>query len=901
MYLKKKSIIALGFYTCLLITIIASITYYVVEPPIRDNLENNLNLRTQLLAHEIEEPLDRSVATLHGLVGIAVSDYPIDVLENMIFSVFNQSNDIIISGGIWPEPNTLIPTKKLASLFFSRDKKGNVEFINDYNNPAAAPYQLEPWYTSVAHENSHLKISWSAVYVDPFTKQKMITASQPYFNNGQFAGVATIDISLKGMVGLIESHAEEHQLGVRIYSENIAIADYKFNVLEGMYVVNSSLDQFNWQLEVINSQHTVADAVYTQIVNIEMGIIPLLLVCVIFGYYIINHWLINPITRISKQINESDVGELIDINYRYKDEIAHLISSFNKKTEYLEIEKIKAESSTKAKTSFLANMSHEIRTPLNGIIGMSDILASTELTPVQVEYLQTIDTSSKILLLLINDILDLSKIESGHLVLVAQESNVAEVVYDTVTIVQSKAAEKGLSLQVELSPALPELVMIDAHRLHQILMNLMSNAVKFTLQGSVTLSVGYEPQGCQSQDNALRARGRGRLLFTVQDTGIGIGEDKLDQVFAPFTQEDGSITRQFGGTGLGLAICRQLVVLLGGKIKLRSVKGVGSQFYFSLDVAVVESKIDSSVVAKDESNSIVSNPLKGMPCLIISEQNKDAQQLQLECLKWGLNPTLITPNTHLMTLSKQYALIIYCQNSAEVTLVDIEKLHALEHNPALVLCTKQNEYIDLNHAVFKHSLDGLITLPVLGKRFAKVVRKALDKSPNNSLLQGCSLQDSSLLSSSTDKLIIEKLKVSKEDGNITNDGAFNDDSAEKIILVVEDNLINQKVATLLLKKEGFIVALANNGKEALEMIQAESITYSLVLMDCMMPVMDGFTATGAIREWEQQQTKKRLPIIALTASVFAEDIEKCYQSGMDDYVAKPFNKDIVFEKIAAYT
>ncbi|PKH08230.1 ATP-binding protein [Moritella sp. Urea-trap-13] len=859
MSLKKKSIIALGFYTCLLMTIIASITYYVVEPPIRDNLENNLNLRTQLLAHEIEEPLERSVATLHGLVGVAVSGYPVDVLKKMTFSVFNQSNNIIISGGIWPEPNSLITAQNLASLFFSRDELGNVEFINDYNNPAAAPYQLEPWYTSVAHENSQRKISWSAVYVDPFTKQKMITASQPYFNNGQFAGVATIDISLKGMVGVIESHAAEHQLGVRIYSESIAIADYKFNVIEGMYVVKNSLSKFNWQLEVINSHHTVADDVYTQVVNIEMGIIPLLLVCVIIGYYIINHWLINPITRISKQINENDVGEIIDINYRYKDEIANLIGSFNKKTEYLEIEKIKAESSTKAKTSFLANMSHEIRTPLNGIIGMSDILASTALTPVQVEYLQTIDTSSKILLLLINDILDLSKIESGHLVLVAQESNVAEVVYDTVTIVQSKAAEKGLSLQIELSPELPELVMIDAHRLHQILMNLMSNAIKFTLQGTVTLSVGYEPKNSEQQ-----AKGTGRLLFAVQDTGIGISEDKLEQIFAPFIQEDGSITRQFGGTGLGLPICRQLVVLLGGEIKLESEKGVGSKFYFTLDVAVIDPR-SSALTA-----------FSGMPCLIISEQNKAPQQLESECLKWGLTPTVIAQDANFMTVAKQYALIIYCQNTSASTLTDIEKLNGLDNHPALIICTQQrNEHIDFNHTI-----DGLITLPLLGQRFAKIVRKALTKSP----------QSRTSLSTGVPKLMIEKADV-----------LVNDDSKKKIILVVEDNLINQKVATLLLKKEGFIVVLANNGKEALEMIKAESLDYSLVLMDCMMPVMDGFTATGAIREWEQQQAKKRLPIIALTASVFVEDIEKCYQSGMDDYVAKPFNKDVVFEKIAAYT
>jgi len=860
MSLKKKSIIALGCYTCLLITIIASITYYVVELPIRDNLENNLNLRTQLLSHEIEEPLERSVATLHGLVGVAVSGYPADVLENMIFSVFKESNEIIISGGIWPEPNTLIPSKALASLFFSRDEKGNVEFINDYNNPAVAPYQLEPWYTSVAHDNSHNKISWSEVYVDPFTKQKMITASQPYFNNGKFVGVATIDISLKGLIGVIEANAEDHQLGIRIYSDNTTITDYKFNVMAGMYVVKNSLSDFNWQLEVINSHHTVADDVYTQVVNIEMGIIPLLLLCVIIGYYILNRSLITPITMISKQINENNAGEVIDINYRYEDEIANLIVSFNKKTEYLEIEKIKAESSTKAKTSFLANMSHEIRTPLNGIIGMSDILASTNLTPVQAEYLQTIDTSSQVLLLLINDILDLSKIESGNLVLVPQQSNVAEVVYDTITIMLGKSSDKGLSLQVDLAADLPELVMIDAHRLQQVLMNLISNAVKFTHKGTVTLSVGYEQQ----------ANARGRLLFTVKDTGIGINEEKLEQVFAPFTQEDASITRQFGGTGLGLAICRQLVGLLGGEIKLESKKGVGSKFHFMLDIEVLEP--NESALAE----------FSGTKCLIVSNNNSDAGQLELACKMLGLSSDIMTEDANFIDMVKQYALIIYCQNADDKTLTDMEQFNGLDNRPALVICKQpQNENVD-----FHHSVDGLITLPLLGKRFAKVVRNALHKSTENSMP----------LFNTASKLVNGQEFIP----DIQEEGTLNDHCDRKIILVVEDNLINQKVVTLQLKKEGFIIALANDGKEALEMIKAETLAYSLVLMDCMMPVMDGFTATSAIREWEQQQAKKRLPIIALTASVFAEDIEKCYRSGMDDYVAKPFNKELIFEKIAAY-
>lgn len=848
MSLKKKSILALSCYAGLLITLIASITFYVVEPPIRDSLEQNLNLRTQLLAREIADPLEASLGTLHGIVGVATTNYPIDVLEDVIFSVLKESDTIIISGGIWPEPNTLVPNQNLASLFFSRDEQGKVEFINDYNNPSASPYQQEPWYTSVAHANSINPLSWSEVYVDPFTQQKMITASQPYFDKGVFVGVATIDISLKGLTGIIESHAEEHQLGINISSDSNTIADYKFDVKQSHYVVKQTMSQLNWQLQVINSHFTVADNVFAQVLKVEFGIMPLLLLCVFLGYYILNRSIIHPIVLISKAISKSNANEMIDINYRHKDEIANLILSFNQKTEFLEIEKVKAESATKAKMSFLANMSHEIRTPLNGIIGMSDILANTELTPVQVEYLQTIETSSQMLLLLINDILDLSKIESGNLVLVPQPSNVAETVYDTLTIMLPKATDKGLSLQLELDDEIPEQVMLDAHRLQQVLMNLMSNAVKFTQQGSVTLSVSYEA----IDDN------HGRLLLAVKDTGIGIHEAKLEQIFSPFTQEDGSITREFGGTGLGLAICRQLVVLLGGEIKLESVKGLGSKFYFSIDVEVTED------------NSEQSSELIQEPCLIVANDNRYAAQLAQECKRLGLETTTLPENSQLLDIAKQYAAVLYCQGSVEQTLADVKQLNEMANRPALILCKQQhNDNID-----FSHNIDGVVNFPLLGKRFSKMMRKALTSAQR------------------------AKSQPVLEEKQLQNKSANNEH--KKVILVVEDNLINQKVASLQLKKAGFTVALANDGQQAVDMIKAAALDYSLILMDCMMPVMDGFTATYEIRSWEQKYTKPRLPIIALTASVFAEDIEKCYQSGMDDYVAKPFNKEHIFEKINSF-
>lgn len=855
MSLKKKSILALGGYVCFLITLIASITYFVAEPSIRENLENNLTLRTQLLSQEVVEPLNRSLGTLNSLVGIANSSYSSDVLRDMIFSVFEASEGIIISGGIWPEPNTLLPEKKLASLFFFRNSDGKIQQVHEYNHSNDFPYQEESWYTSVSHQNKKL-LSWSEVYIDPFTQQTMITASIPYFHAEQFVGVATIDISLEGLTNLIESHAEKHKLGISIHNGTNTLAEYKFVVLEGMYVVESNIEGFNWKVKVINSHRTVADEIYSQILSVEMSIVPLLLLCVIMGYYIINRSLISPIVRISKGIHDTYSGGLIDINYRYNDEIGDLISSFNRKTEYLEIEKVRAQSATKAKSSFLANMSHEIRTPLNGIIGMSEILADTNLTPVQSEYLQTIDVSSQALLLLINDILDLSKIESGNLVLVPQRSNIAEVAYDTVTVVLSKATKKELELNIDLDINLPKYVMLDEHRLRQVIMNLMSNAVKFTHEGSVVLSIKYQPKTAQS----------GVLYFSVKDSGIGISDSQHQQIFEPFTQEDGSITRQFGGTGLGLTICRQLVELLGGEIQLDSVKGKGCDFYFSLHVEV------------EKEDTLPKNAkFQNLSTAILGSSQEDCMLLGKECRRWGVSFDYIDLNLATYeSLSNNYDIIFYCQSILLPCNEDAALLNKLSATTAVVVCQHQKDQtIHLNHEP-----DGVLILPILGKRFENTVKKAAESTARKCI----NLIDS-------EKYNFKPLVIVPPSEN---------EEKKKHILVVEDNAINQKVVMLILKKSGYDVSLATDGKEALDMFEDHLNQFDLVLMDCMMPVMDGFVATEKIRQYEVSQGASPIPIIALTASVFTEDIDKCYQVGMDDYLAKPINKSLILDKIMDY-
>ncbi|KLN65113.1 hybrid sensor histidine kinase/response regulator [Vibrio sp. VPAP30] len=492
--------------------------------------------------------------------------------------------------------------------------------------------------------------------------------------------------------------------------------------------------------------------------------------------------------------------------------------------------KERAEAANKAKSIFLANMSHEIRTPLNGIIGMTEILSDSHLTTAQREILADVDISSHALLLLINDILDLSKIESGNLVLAPHSVDLRETVYETINMVSANALKQQVEVQVSFSLHLPSFIDVDDFRFQQVLMNLLSNAIKFTRNGVVAIELTAESQ---------------QLVCHVIDNGIGISHDKLSEIFKPFTQEDGSITRRYGGTGLGLAICRQLAELMGGKIEVNSTTGVGSRFSLTIPLTISEKQPEPINLAAHG--------------ILVSNDSNYLQLIKVESARLGVQLEVYNTVEDIPLKGDEVPFILYCTERSRSARKDVTKLRT--YYPSA-------EVIGLSHHLFtKPELDvllgGSIALPILGHRFEFVLEAALSKHQ---------LKDISETSFEPDIHL----------------------SGVKKVLIVEDNLMNQKIASFFLNKIGIEYVIASNGLDALNAVKTGE-SFCAILMDCMMPIMDGLTATKEIRRWEADKGKQKVPIIALTASVLPEEIQSCFEAGMDAYLPKPYKSQQLFD------
>ncbi|MCL9776693.1 ATP-binding protein [Vibrio methylphosphonaticus] len=481
----------------------------------------------------------------------------------------------------------------------------------------------------------------------------------------------------------------------------------------------------------------------------------------------------------------------------------------------------------RAKSAFLANMSHEIRTPLNGILGMTEILSDSKLSALQKDYLSTIGSSSQTLLMLINDILDLSKIESGHLEICPHTCAIKEVVFDTAALIAPKAQQKGIELAIEIDPTLPNYVKADEQKVRQVLMNLASNAIKFTESGSITFIASLIKQ----QANSVT------VYLAVKDTGIGIDSNKQAHIFDEFQQEDASTSSQYGGTGLGLAISSKMIAMMGGDITLHSLKGQGSEFSFTL---LFDN--DDQQLAQHTETTVFYVSLKHNP-LLVDELNR-----------YGFSSQQIPPNRlPSISPSRQSVVII---DDAE-TYHQYKKL--VEQHRVIFL---RNNQIEDSHNDF--TVSAFITYPLLGARLSCAIKSVLEQ--------------------------VDEIEPTETQTNA-------DAGSSAKILIVEDNKVNQQIVTINLNKLGINYLVANDGQEALAIYQQQHDQIGLILMDCMMPIMDGFDATEAIRAYESSRNLPNKHIIALTASVLDDDIQKCFDCGMDDYLPKPFKRDVLIEKL----
>lgn len=577
---------------------------------------------------------------------------------------------------------------------------------------------------------------------------------------------------------------------------------------------------------------------------------------------------LKPLRLLSRSVKE--IGESRDLSKRLpvkaRDELGILAASANEMLDHLtdngrELSRAKdvAEAANKAKSAFLANMSHEIRTPMNAIIGMTELLMESPLNDKQKELASSVQDAGSLLLTIINDILDFSKIEAGKFTLSNTKFNVATVVESVAEILAVKAHEKQLSLITYIPPHLP-LVKGDGDRLRQVLLNLVGNSIKFTEKGEVVIEVSIVKA---KRDNI-------KVSFKVSDTGIGISEEQQRKIFSPFVQADESTTRKYGGTGLGLSISKHIIEMMYGEMKMESALGEGTRISFTLDFeqAGANARLDGD------------SSLRELRTLVVSNSKTSGEIIMQYLRAWDIGDCGIVFDTgralQLINYSAKqnqpYDLVILDTVSSP-TEAYYQFPKAVDSKTMLIAAHHLNYD---SKALQNMGFAALLIKPFRQSQLLDCIMTVVNKSENG---------DNSIHALNVPEPSVDMDEIACEYSPI-----------EEKVLLVEDNQINQKLALMQLEKLGVQVDVASNGLEAIERLKSEK--YSIVFMDCQMPVMDGYEATLAIRKL-QTSFGYHVLIIAMTANAMEGDREKCISVGMDDYISKPVRYENIrsmFEK-----